>query len=149
MIIVSGCLAGINCNYKSESKPNAFVIELVRKGKAIPICPEQLGGLSTPRTPAEIKEGKVFTKNGVDVTSNFVSGAKEVLKIAIMANCKLAILKAKSPSCGSGQIYDGTFLGELIPGDGILAKELKQNGIRVITENDIVKNLKEIEEAIK
>jgi len=149
MIIVSGCLAGINCNYKGESKPNAFVIELVRKGKAIPICPEQLGGLSTPRTPAEIKEGKVFTKEGKDVTINFVNGAKEVLKIAKRGNCKLAILKAKSPSCGSGQIYDGTFTEKLISGEGMLTKELKQNGIKVFTEKEIEINLKEIIEATK
>ncbi|MCX6803405.1 MAG: DUF523 domain-containing protein [Candidatus Diapherotrites archaeon] len=132
MIIVSGCLAGINCNYKGD-----------------PICPEQLGGLPTPRTPAEIKEGNVFTKNGVDVTPNFVNGAKEVLKIAKMSNCKFAILKAKSPSCGSGQIYDGTFTEKLISGDGILTKELKQNGIKVFTEKEIETNLKEILEATK
>jgi len=82
MIIVSACLAGINCNYKGESKPCPFVTELVRKGKALPVCPEQLGGLSTPRTGAEINNGKVFTKDGKDVTANFEKGANEVLKLA-------------------------------------------------------------------
>jgi len=149
MILVSACLVGINCNYLGGSKSNKFLIDLVRGGIALPICPEQLGGLPTPRIGAEIVNGKVITQDGRDVTINFVNGAKEVLKIAKMINCKLAILKAKSPSCGSGQVYDGAFLGELISGDGILVKELKQNGIRVITENDIEGNLKEIEEAIK
>ncbi|MFH1637443.1 MAG: DUF523 domain-containing protein [Candidatus Woesearchaeota archaeon] len=137
MKIVSACLAGINCNYKDEARPCQKVIELVKQGKAIPICPEQLGGLTTPRTPAEQKDNKVFTKNGEDVTTQFERGAEEALKIAKLANCDEAILKAKSPSCGSGKVYDGTFSGILIEGDGVFAKILKKNNIKVFTENDI------------
>jgi len=136
MKIVSACLAGINCNYKGESKPNEKIIELVKKGEAIPVCPEQLGGLPTPRMAAEQKEDKVLTKDGKDVTQAFVKGANEVLRIANMYNCKEAILKARSPSCGCGQIYDGTFSGELIDGDGITAALLKRNVIKVYSEEN-------------
>ncbi len=137
MKIVSACLAGINCNYKNEAKPSQKVIELVKQGKAIPVCPEQLGGLTTPRTPAEQKDNKVFTKDGEDVTFQFEKGAKEALKIAKLANCDEAILKSKSPSCGSGKIYDGTFSGKLIDGDGVFVKILKKNNIKVLTEDEI------------
>ncbi len=136
MKIVSACLAGINCRWDGESRPCQKVVDLVKEGKAIPVCPEQLGGLTTPRTPAEQKEDKVFTKNGKDVTSQFERGAKEALKIALLANCEEAIIKSKSPSCGCGNIYDGTFSGKLIVGDGVFAKILKKNNIKVFSEND-------------
>ena len=137
MKIVSACLAGIKCRYDGEAKPCQKVIELVKQGKAIPICPEQLGELTTPRTPAEQKENKVFTKTGENVTAQFEKGAEKALKIALLANCEKAILKAKSPSCGSGKVYDGTFSGKLIDGDGVFAKVLKKNNIKVFTENEI------------
>lgn len=136
MKIVSACLAGINCRWDGESRPCQKVVDLVKEGKAIPVCPEQLGGLTTPRTPAEQKEDRVFTKNGKDVTSQFERGAKEALKIALLANCEEAIIKSKSPSCGCGNIYDGTFSGKLIVGDGVFAKILKKNNIKVFSEND-------------
>ncbi len=137
MKIVSACLAGIKCNYKDEARPCQKVIELVKQGKAIPVCPEQLGGLTTPRTPAEQKDNKVFTKTGDDVTAQFKRGAEEALKIALLSNCDEAILKAKSPSCGSGKIYDGTFSGRLIDGDGVFARILKKNNIKVFNEDEI------------
>jgi uncharacterized protein YbbK (DUF523 family) len=137
MKIVSACLAGINCTYAAKSNENKTIVDLVKSGKAIPVCPEQLGGLATPRIPAEKNGNKIITKNGIDVTSQFVKGALEGLKIAKMINCKEAILKSNSPSCGSGQIYDGSFTGKLIPGDGIFAALLKKNGIVVQTEKDI------------
>jgi uncharacterized protein YbbK (DUF523 family) len=137
MKIVSACLAGINCRWDGESRPNKTIIKLVREGKAIPVCPEQLGGLPTPRIPSEQKGESVFRKDGKDVTKEFVRGAEETLKIAKLYECKEAILKTKSPSCGCGKIYDGTFTGKFVDGDGVTAKLLKQNGIRVITENDI------------
>jgi len=137
MKIVSACLAGINCNYKNESRPCQKIIELVKQGKAIPVCPERLGGLTTPRFPAEQRGNKVFTKGEKDVTIQFKRGAKEALKIAKLANCNEAILKSKSPSCGSGKIYDGTFSGKLIDGDGVFAKILKNNNIKVFTEEEI------------
>lgn len=137
MKIVSACLAGINCAYDGKSRYHKIISKLVKKGKAIPVCPEQLGGLTTPREPAEQKNNKVITKIGKDVTKEFNNGAKEVLKIAKLINCKEAILKAKSPSCGSGLIYDGSFTKTLIKGDGVTTKLLKKNKIKVLTENEI------------
>jgi len=137
MKIVSACLAGINCRWDGESRPCQKVVDLVKQGKAIPVCPEQLGGVTTPRTPAEQKDEKVFTKTGEDVTSQFEKGAEEALKIALLSNCDEAIIKSKSPSCGCGKVYDGTFSGKLIDGDGVFAKILKKNNIKVFSENDI------------
>ncbi len=137
MKIVSACLAGINCNYEGTSKPNSYVTELVKTGQAIPVCPEQLGGLPTPRTPAERLDDKVITKDGRDVTEAFKRGAQEVLNLAQLINCDEAILKARSPSCGCGEIYDGSFSGKLVKGYGVLAELLMQNGIKVKTELEL------------
>lgn len=137
MIIVSACLAGLHCRYDGGEKPNNEVIRLVAEGKAIPVCPEQLGGLSTPRLPAEIIDGRVIREDGVDVTSEFERGAQDALTLAKLAGAKSAILKAKSPSCGSGRIYDGSFSAKVIPGDGIMAELFKKNGIAVQTEEDL------------
>lgn len=137
MIIVSACLAGIKCRYDGKANPCLKVIELVKQGKAISVCPEQLAGLPTPRPAAEQKGTKVFTQNSQDVTLEFKKGAQKALKIAKLNSCKIAILKSKSPSCGSGQIYDGTFSGKLVKGDGVFAKLLKDNGIRILTEKEI------------
>jgi uncharacterized protein YbbK (DUF523 family) len=134
MKIVSACLAGVHCNWQGEAKPCPKVVDLVAAGKAIPICPEQLGGMSTPRDPAEQNGNKVITVNGEDVTAQFKCGAEEGLKIAKLVNCKEAILKARSPSCGAGKIYDGTFTKNLIPGNGVFAKMLKEHGINVTSE---------------
>jgi len=134
MKLVSACLAGYRCNYRGEAKLNESIIELVKRGEAIPVCPEQLGGLPTPREPAEQRDGKVFTKSGKDVTENFSNGAYEALRIAVLYNCTEAILKSKSPSCGCGQIYDGKFSGNLVKGNGITTELLKANGIKVYTE---------------
>lgn len=141
MIIVSACLAGIECKYDSTSAKDDKVVVLVSQGKAIPVCAEQLGGLTTPRPKAEIVGGngkdvldgkaRVMTQNGKDVTQNFIKGAKEVLKIAKLIHATQAILKSKSPSCGIGKIYDGSFTGKLIPGDGVCATLLRQNGVRM------------------
>ncbi|MBU3924222.1 MAG: DUF523 domain-containing protein [Nanoarchaeota archaeon] len=136
MKIVSACLAGIGCRYDGSGKPCQKVIELIKEGKAIPVCPEQLGGLTTPRTPVEIVEGKVLTKDGEDKTQEFIKGAEEGMKIAEMTNSTEAILKTKSPSCGCGKIYDGTFTGNIKDGDGIFTKMLKQKGIKCLTEED-------------
>jgi uncharacterized protein YbbK (DUF523 family) len=135
--ICSACLLGIICRYDGKSKPNEKVINLVRKEILIPVCPEQLGGLSTPREPAEQKDNKVFTKSGKDVTESFTKGAEQVLHLTKMFVVKEAILKQRSPSCGCGQIFDGTFSGKIIKGDGITAVLLKKNGIKVISEEDL------------
>lgn len=137
MKVVSACLAGINCRWDGGSKPCEKIMKLVKEGKAIPVCPEQLGGLPTPRTPSEQKGNKIITKESVDVTINFQKGAQEVLRIAKAFNCDGAILKQKSPSCGCGKIYDGTFSGKIIKGDGVTTKILKKNNIKVISEEDI------------
>lgn len=147
MKIVSACLAGIKCRYDGETKPCSKIIELVQQGKAVPVCPEQLGGLPTPRIPQEIQgcsgeevldgKCKVMNKEGTDVTENFIKGAEETLKIARLVSAEEFIGKSKSPSCGCGRVYDGTFSGKLIEGDGVTTAFLKRNGIKVITEEDI------------
>ena len=137
MLIVSACLAGLKCRYDGMDNGNPFVISLVKAGKALPLCPEQLGGLPTPRPPAEIIRDKVINTLGEDVSNNFRKGATETLRIAQLVNCKEAILKQRSPSCGCGLIYDGSHTGKLIAGKGITAQLLHANGINVKTEEDL------------
>lgn len=137
MKICSACLLGIKCRYNGTAKKNQKVIDLSKKELLIPVCPEQLGGLTTPRESAEQKGKKVFTKSGKDVTDGFERGAKEVLKIVKIYNVKEAILKCKSPSCGCGFVFDGSFTDKLIKGDGVTASLLKKNGIKVITEKEL------------
>jgi uncharacterized protein YbbK (DUF523 family) len=137
MIIVSACLAGVACRYDGAAKPCEKVIRLVAEGKAIPVCPEQLGGLPTPRASAEIIGNKVIRKDGVDVTDVFTRGAREALNLACLVGAKTTILKARSPSCGCGKIYDGSFTGRLVDGNGVFAEMCKKNGIEVRTEEEI------------
>lgn len=137
MIIVSACLAGIRCRYDGKDNANEKVMDLVKKGNAIPVCPEQLGGLPTPRIPAEIIDDQVLNKKGINVTKNFVKGAQETLRLAKLANCTEAILKQGSPSCGYGKVYDGSHTGRVIEGMGLTAQILSQNGIHVLTEEDL------------
>lgn len=134
MHLVSACLAGMPCRYDGQAKPCESVIELVKEGKAIPVCPEQLAGMPTPRPPAEQLDARIIAKDGTDVTLQYQRGAREALRIALIAKCDKAILKSNSPSCGCGKVYDGTFTGALIDGDGVLTQLLKQNGIEVVTE---------------
>ena len=135
--LCSACLLGVQCRYDGKSNLNEKVLDLATKEILIPVCPEQLGGLPTPRTMAEKKGGKVITKDGDDVTDSFKQGAKQVLKLAKIYGCKEAILKQRSPSCGSGKIYDGTFSKTIVNGDGVTAELLKKNGISVKTEEDL------------
>lgn len=137
MRLCSACLLGIKCRYDGFSKLNEKIIALAKKEVLIPVCPEQLGGLPTPRAPSEQQGRKVVTDSGIDVTENFNNGAEEVLKIAKLFNINEAILKQRSPSCGSGQVYDGTFSRKLIPGNGVTAELLKRNGIKVISEEEL------------
>lgn len=134
MKVVSACLAGVHCNWQGKASPCKKIIDLVAAGKAVPVCPEQLGGLTTPREPVEQKDDRVFTLTSKDVTDNFQRGAEEGLKIAQLIGCKQAILKARSPSCGVGAVYDGSFTKQLISGNGIFAQLLKKHGIEVISE---------------
>ena len=141
--IVSACLAGVKCKYNGESNKNDTVCRLVKEGRAIALCPEVLGGLPIPRVPCEIiysgNKRKVLNRDGQDVTENFVTGAKKTLEIAKLVDAKVAILKSKSPSCGFGKIYDGTFSGRLIDGNGVTSQLLVDNGIQVYTENEVDK----------
>lgn len=144
MILISACLLGIDCRYDGKGNLVPELKKLVEKGLAIPVCPEQLGGLTTPRVPCEIVRGmdnqeeqKVLTKEGQDVTFNFKKGAEEMLKIAQMADVTCALFKERSPSCGSNKIYNGKFEGKLIPGQGLATQILEKNGIRVFSEEDM------------
>lgn len=146
MILVSACLAGIKCRYDGCSNLLEKAAELLKSGEALPVCPEQLGGAATPRPPAEIRGGTgadvldgrclVADRYGEDVTGHFTAGACEVLRIAKLIGAKKALLKARSPSCGCGRIYDGTFTGKTREGNGVTAELLLRNGIEVITEED-------------
>ena len=148
MILVSACLLGINCKYNGDNNKNEKVEEYLKDKKFILVCPEQLGGLTTPREPSEIIklggngviDGKtsVINNKRLDVTKEFKKGAVEALKIANLYQCKKAILKEGSPSCGSSLIYDGTFKGKKISGVGVTTALLRKNGIEVISENDLI-----------
>ena len=137
MIIVSACLAGYRCRYDGKIVPDEEVTALVKRGEAIPVCPEMMGGLPCPRVPAErtADDAKVVTKDGRDVTEAFTLGAKETLRMARLYGCDTAVLKAKSPSCGCGLIYDGTFSDTLRNGDGVTAQLLRENGITVLVKD--------------
>jgi uncharacterized protein YbbK (DUF523 family) len=137
MKLCSACLLGVNCRYDGRNALNKKVVELLEKETLIPVCPEQLGGLSTPREPAEIVGKRVITRSGRDVTENFMRGARETLKIAKLFGVKEAVLKQGSPSCGCGRIYDGTFSGRTVKGDGVTTALLKSHGIKVVTEEDL------------
>lgn len=130
-VIVSACLAGLNCRFDCRSQERSEVVALVQAGKAIPICPEQMGGLSTPRDPSEQINGRIKTNKNIDVTDSYKLGAQEALKVANLFGIKKAILKSKSPMCGVHHIYDGTFSGKLIKGKGILSELLHDEGFEL------------------
>ena len=136
-ILCSACLLGMACRFDGASKPHNKVRALTQTHLLIPICPEQLGGLPTPREPSEIQGAQVLTSGGNNVTRNFEKGAEEVVRIAKLFNITKAILKSKSPSCGKGFIYDGTFSKTLILENGITTQKLLENGIEVISEEEL------------
>ena len=150
-ILVSACLLGFECRYDGKSKSCEKVIDMAKAGDAvlIPVCPEQLGGLATPRTPSERQRtkdgslksvstaGAVLMKDGTDVTENYAKGARIALETAKLNDVDFAILKSGSPSCGSGLIYDGSFTGSKAKGDGVTAELLKKEGFNVISEEDL------------
>lgn len=138
-ILVSACLLGENCKYNGGNNKNASVIELEKYFELVPICPECFGGLPVPREPSEIKNGRVYSKSGTDVTDNFISGAEQSLYIARESNCPAAVLKERSPSCGFGVIYDGSFSGSLCDGSGITADLLYNNDIQIFGESSVKK----------
>ena len=136
-ILVSACLLGLNCKYDGENNRNEKVLEYIKDKEVIPVCPEIFGGLQTPRIPSEIVGDKVLNREKKDVTKEYQKGAEETLYLAKLFNVKKALLKESSPSCGTNTIYDGTFTGNKINGIGITAKLLKENGIEVISENEV------------
>ena len=135
-ILVSACLLGVRCRYDGKSKPHPAVERLMEQHTLIPVCGEILGGLPTPRVSAERQGERVVTADGRDVTAAYRRGAEEVLRLAKLYGCKAAILKERSPSCGSGRIYDGTFTGTLTDGWGVTAELLRDHGICVIGESE-------------
>lgn len=141
-ILVSACLLGERCKYNGTDNRCEEVIKLGEKHKLIPICPECFGGLPIPRVPSEIREGRVYSKTGEDLTAEFNDGAEKALYVAEESGCQLAILKERSPSCGFGKIYDGSFTGRIIDGNGIAAQLLYEHGIVILgeTKTDRIKN---------
>lgn len=136
-ILISACLTGCRCRYDGKNKNRRDISILAQKYNLFPVCPEVDGGLPVPREPSEISGDRVMNKKGEDVTDAFVRGALAALECARANNCRAAILKARSPSCGRDEIYDGTFTSTLILGDGILVRMLKEEGIAVYTEDEI------------
>lgn len=134
-ILVSACLLGVSCRYDGKSKPHPAVLALQGQHQLIPACGEIFGGLPTPRTPAERVGDRVLTEDGRDVTQEYHRGAEEVLALARRLDCKVALLKERSPSCGTGEIYDGSFTHTLTAGDGVTAELLRANGIAVFGES--------------
>lgn len=141
-ILVSACLLGENCKYNGGNNRCEEVLTFVKDKEVIAICPEVMGGLSTPRIPCEIIGDKVINKEGEDKTFEYEKGAQIALDLALQNDVKKAILKAKSPSCGVDKIYDGTFSSTLVDGDGVCVRLLKKHGILVYSENDIKEEMK-------
>lgn len=136
-LLISACLLGASCRYDGASKPQPWVEELVKYHQLVPVCPEQLGGLPTPRPPAERQGDAVMTQAGADVTVQYRRGAEEALTMCRTLGCEAAVLKERSPSCGRGTVYDGTFTGTLTDGNGVTAELLTAHGIPVYGESRI------------
>lgn len=138
-LLVSACLLGVNCRYNAEPKalPDDLLSRLLERHTVVPVCPEQLGGLTTPREPSERQGARVVMRSGRDVTAAYARGAQEALRLARQFGCTAAVLKERSPSCGHGEIYDGTFTGTRTAGDGVTAALLLENGIAVYSESEI------------
>ena len=134
-LLISACLMGAACRYDGKRQPMEHLQQLMQRYHLIPLCPEQLGGLSTPRTPAERVGDRVLTAKGGDVTAAYTAGAEEALRLAKLYGCTKAVLKERSPSCGHGKIYDGTFTRTLTDGSGVTAQLLTEHGIAVYGES--------------
>lgn len=138
-ILVSACLLGENCKYSGGNNYSQAVCDFARGHQVVPVCPEVLGGLPTPRCPAEIVQGVVTNKEGINVDREFRAGAAKALAIAKENGVELAILQPRSPSCGVKEIYDGTFSGTKISGQGVFAKMLMDEGVRVLDAGELPK----------
>jgi uncharacterized protein YbbK (DUF523 family) len=135
-LIVSACLLGVACNHRGRSSPSASVAGLAARYRLIPVCPEVAGGLPTPRPAAEVLEGRVLTGAGEDVTDLYQRGAAHTVDLALSVQAVGAVLKARSPSCGSEGIYDGTHQRRLVDGDGLTAAALRGAGVAVCSEEE-------------
>lgn len=136
-VAVSACLLGENCKYSGGNNKNDTVLEFIKDKEVIPVCPEVAGGLPTPRVPAELVDGVAINRDGINVDKEFHSGVKRMLEKLADEEIDLVILQPRSPSCGSKQIYDGTFTGALKPGQGLFAKALIENGYKVVEPEDL------------
>ncbi|WP_417044749.1 DUF523 domain-containing protein [Dysosmobacter sp.] len=141
-LLISACLLGCRCRYDGASKAQPLAAALAKQHELVPVCPEQLGGLATPRPPAERRGDRVVTEAGADVTAQYRRGAEEALVLYQMLGCDAAVLKERSPSCGHGQIYDGTFTGTLTRRDGVTSELLAQHRVPVYGESQILELLK-------
>ena len=140
-ILISACLLGIPCRYDGRAKPQPWAEALAARHDLVPVCPEQLGGLPTPRAPSERRGDHVVMNTGADVTEQYRRGAACALRLYQLLGCKAAVLKERSPSCGCGAVYDGTFTGTLTAGDGVTAALLQAHGIRVLGESQVLELL--------
>lgn len=140
-LLISACFLGKNCKYSggNNALPSEILARLREKYQLVPVCPETAGGLPIPREPSERLHDGVIGKNGRDVTAEFDKGAETALALAWRFGCKAALMKERSPSCGSGMIYDGTFTGKVIPGDGVAAEKLRAAGLTLYGESEIEK----------
>ena len=138
-LLISACFLGINCKYDGghNALPEEILDALRARYRLVPACPETAGGLPIPREPCERRGGSVCTRGGRDVSAEYDKGAAAALDLAQREGCRLALLKERSPSCGHEKIYDGSFTGKLVPGDGVTAEKLKQAGIAVCGESEI------------
>ena len=136
-LLISACLLGVPCRYDGASKPHPLAEALAARYHLVPVCPEQLGGLATPRPPAERQGDRVTARTGADVTEAYRRGAESALPLCRLLDCRAAVLKERSPSCGHGEIYDGTFTAALTAGDGVTAELLSAHGIPVYGESRI------------
>lgn len=135
-LLVSACLLGLYTRYDGGHSAHEAVLALGKHHELVPVCPEQLGGLPTPRPPCELKDGRVVSQDGQDRTAAFERGAEEALRVLKLADCQAAVLKARSPSCGKGPVYDGTFSKKLFEGEGVFAEKLRRLGIPVYDEDE-------------
>lgn len=139
--VVSACLAGFKCRFDGESRPCAEVVKLYQEGKALPLCPESLSGLKVPRAPVEWQNGQAINRDGEDKTEYFEKGAQKALEKALASGCKKAIVKSKSPSCGYGKIFDGSFSHKLCDGNGLWTQKLIENGFEIYTEENLPEDI--------
>lgn len=140
-MLISACFLGLDCKYSGGNNAlgDKVIAGLKEKYQLVPVCPESYGGLPSPRLPSERVGERVLAKDGADVTEQYKKGAAAALRLAKLFGCKIALMKERSPSCGHDSIYDGSFTGRVVPGDGVAAELLKQNGVTVCGESDVVR----------